>query len=73
MLTLSRKIGERIRVGNDIWITLLQIRGNKVKIGIEAPNEVIILREEVIPSSKPLTLKNHDGIATAEQISNHTP
>jgi carbon storage regulator len=47
MLILTRKVGEAIAVGNDIKIRLLEIKGGQVKIGVEAPNDVAVHREEV--------------------------
>ncbi len=47
MLVLTRKMDEQILIGNDIKITLVRVRGNSVRIGIEAPNEVRILRGEL--------------------------
>lgn len=47
MLVLSRKAGERMMVGPNIVITVLEIRGNVVKLGCEAPLDVPIHREEV--------------------------
>lgn len=47
MLVLSRKTGERIQIGNAVVITVLRIRGDQVRLGIQAPVEVAVLREEV--------------------------
>ena len=47
MLVLTRKVGERIHIGNSIVVTLVRIQGDKVRIGIEAPPEVEIHREEI--------------------------
>ncbi len=47
MLILTRKIGEAIAIGDDIKIRLLEIKGGQVKIGVEAPSEVAVHREEV--------------------------
>ncbi len=47
MLILTRKLGERITISDDIVITLLEIRGAHVKLGVEAPKNVIIHRQEV--------------------------
>lgn len=47
MLVLSRGEGERIIIGNDIIITILGVDGRFVKIGIDAPKEIKILREEL--------------------------
>ena len=53
MLALSRKLTERIQIGDNVVATVLEIRGNKVRIGIDAPKEVHVLRselKEVLPS-----------------------
>jgi carbon storage regulator len=47
MLILTRKLGESIAIGDEIRIHLLDIKGSKVRIGIEAPRGVCILREEL--------------------------
>ena len=47
MLALSRKTGESIVIGNDIEITVLEIRGDQVKLGINAPKSVPIYRKEI--------------------------
>ena len=47
MLILTRKLGESIAIGDDIRIHLLDIKGNKVRIGIEAPRGVSVYREEL--------------------------
>lgn len=48
MLVLSRKENEKICIGNDITITVCRIRGGKVQIGIEAPYDLLIRREELV-------------------------
>ena len=47
MLTLSRKKGEAIVINNDIEVTVLDVRGDQVKLGIVAPKEIPIYRNEV--------------------------
>ena len=47
MLVLSRKKNERIMIGNDIEVTIVEIRGDRVKLGFIGPQEVPIHREEV--------------------------
>lgn len=47
MLALARKVNQSIIIGNDIEITLLEIKGDQVKIGINAPKSVPIYRKEI--------------------------
>ena len=47
MLVLSRKEGERIMIDSRIQVTILAVRGNRVRLGVIAPEEVAIHREEV--------------------------
>ena len=47
MLILTRKLGERITIGDDIVLSILEIHGKQVKIGIKAPKEMPVHREEV--------------------------
>lgn len=49
MLVLSRKLGERIVIGDNIVITVVKIDRNQIRIGIEAPSEVPVYREEIAP------------------------
>ncbi len=47
MLILSRKVDEKIKIGDDITITLIDVHGDQVKIGVEAPKNVKVFRQEV--------------------------
>jgi len=47
MLILTRRIGEVLRIGDDVAITVLGIKGNQVRIGIDAPKDVAVHREEI--------------------------
>ncbi len=47
MLILSRKIDEKIKIGDNITITLIDVHGDQVKIGVEAPKNVKVFRQEV--------------------------
>lgn len=52
MLVLSRKRDERIVIGDNIVITVVEVRGDKVRLGIEAPSEVPVHRQEVIDAMR---------------------
>jgi len=48
MLILTRKVGETITIGEDIQVKVLSVQGGKVRLGIDAPREVSVNREEVL-------------------------
>lgn len=52
MLVLSRKTGERLVIGDNVVITIVRIQGDKVRIGIEAPSDVRVIREELKPENE---------------------
>ena len=67
MLVLSRKVGERIWIGDEIAITVVRITGGGVRLGIEAPEELSVVREELKakleeaennPDQTPTTIKS---------------
>jgi carbon storage regulator len=47
MLVLSRREGERIQIGNEIRITVVRISGGGVRLGVEAPRDMVVVREEL--------------------------
>jgi carbon storage regulator len=47
MLLLTRKLGENIRIGDDVKITIVEVKGNHVKLGIDAPPSIKVHREEI--------------------------
>lgn len=47
MLILTRRVGETLNIGDDIQVTILSVKGNQVRIGIEAPIDVSVHREEI--------------------------
>ena len=57
MLVLSRKESEKIKLGEDIVLTIVRVTGDRVRLGIEAPGDMLILREELDT--------NQDGAAAA--------
>ena len=50
MLVLSRKLGEKIVIGDNIVVTVVKIDRNQIRLGIEAPQEVPVYREEIAPN-----------------------
>lgn len=70
MLILTRRAGESLHIGNDIKITVLNIQGKQVKIGIEVPEGTSVLREEVYlrvkeENRQSLLVKDEDLLAAA--------
>ncbi len=63
MLVLTRKLGERIAIGDDIFITLLEIRGSQARIGIEAPDQLGVYRQEIYEKVRSENLKSSEVIA----------
>jgi carbon storage regulator len=47
MLVLSRKVGERILIGENISVTVVRINGNAVRIGVQAPSDLTVIRQEL--------------------------
>jgi len=59
MLVLSRKESQRIRLGDSIVITIVKISGDKVRVGIDAPSNVLVLRDE---------LETHEPASAANDV-----
>ena len=78
MLILTRRAGENVMIGDDVTITVLELKGNQVRIGISAPRNVAVYREELyerikrgqqadLATTKPIGTEDsaHDASATA--------
>ena len=68
MLSLARRPGQKIRIGEDIILVVREIRGRQVKIGIEAPAHVRVLREEIyeeICAANKDAIDSNQGLPTA--------
>lgn len=61
MLVLSRRENERLKLGDSIVVTVVRLSGDKVRLGIEAPADVVVLREELDTLDRP-------GVASAPAI-----
>lgn len=70
MLVLTRKKGEAILVGDDIEISILELTGDTVKIGIKAPGEVGILRKELYVSVESMNQNAEKSSITASELIN---
>ena len=64
MLILTRRVGEALKLGEDITVTVLGVRGNQVRIGIDAPKSVAIQREEIYD-----TAVTHRTSETGDELS----
>lgn len=47
MLVLTRRVGESLRIGKDVTITVLGVKGNRLRVGIDAPKDVVVDRDEI--------------------------
>lgn len=70
MLALARKVNQSIVVGNDIEITLLEIKGDQVKIGINAPKSVPIYRKEIYVQIQEENKKAAQAEVNVEELKN---
>lgn len=52
MLILTRRVGETVMIGNDVTVTVLGVKGNQVRVGINAPRDVAVHREEIFERIK---------------------
>ena len=61
MLILTRRVGETIMVGDEVTVTVLGVKGNQVRIGINAPREIEVHREEIYERIKAEKEQDHSG------------
>jgi len=66
MLVLSRKVGERIQIGDHVTVTIVRIHGNGVRLGIEAPPNMVVVREELASRVNALSV-TENAVAPAEK------
>lgn len=63
MLILTRRIGESVMIGDDVTITVLRVKGNQVRLGVNAPRTVSVQREEIFER-----IKHEDTGSAAESV-----
>jgi carbon storage regulator len=68
MLILTRRVGETVMIGNDITVTVLGVKGNQVRVGVNAPKEVAVHREEIYERIKREEQSTDDGRHRADGI-----
>ena len=68
MLVLSRKQNERIRVGESVVVTIVRVNGDKVRIGIEAPSEMRVLRDELEIDALGDVILEDDGVLAIKSL-----
>ena len=68
MLILTRRVGETLMIGDEVTVTVLGVKGNQVRIGINAPKDVSVHREEIYER-----IKNEKAGAAGEEVSTPAP
>lgn len=68
MLVLSRRVGESVVIGNDVTVTVLEVRGDQIRIGVDAPRHVQVHREEVYRELEEQNAAARDAAARTQRL-----
>ncbi len=71
MLILTRRVGETVMIGNEVTVTVLGVKGNQVRIGINAPKNVAVHREEIYERIKAEAPNGHDTRSDSGTVSDY--
>jgi len=66
MLILTRRVGETVVIGDDVTVTVLGVKGNQVRLGVNAPREVAVHREEIFERIKRERADDEVAVAVAQ-------
>jgi carbon storage regulator len=73
MLVLTRKVGQKISIGDDVEVTVLQVSGDQVRLGIEAPRELRVHRAEVLEQIARENILAAESASSVEDIDEVLP
>jgi len=68
MLILTRRVGETVMIGDDVTVTVLGVKGNQVRIGVNAPKEIAVHREEIFERIKREEQNNLPRVAAGNGV-----
>ena len=63
MLILTRRVGETVMIGDEVAVTVLRVKGNQVRLGVNAPKSISVQREEIFQR-----IKREQGAQPAEEV-----